>query len=230
MHLLPSDFFSFKQVDKMFSAEYSEGDCLINIDDGKYRLYNPTGYTGVIIYRGWMLTVDEYQSLYDWLAVRGIILINNPAQYQHAHYISGWYAQLKEFTIPTEFEYNPEELVYPVFIKDQVKSNSGLGLKSVARNYAEYLQCVAELKQSRNQLEGNIVARQYTELSDEMRVFYLNGAPNKTPPFLVVLESNFYTVDYAFDVVKNKWVVVECGDGQVSDLKENESYVDLENK
>jgi hypothetical protein len=110
-------------------------------------------------------------------------------------------------------------LVYPVFDKDQVKSNSGFGLKSVAVNYPEYWQCVSELKQSRNQLEGDIVAQHYTKLTDEMRVLYLYGIPNKTPPFPVVLESNVYTVDYAFDVIKIKWIVVECGDGQVSDLK-----------
>lgn len=208
----------------MFSSEYSEGDCLIHVDNGKYRLYNPSGYTGVIIYRGWMLTVSEYKNLYNWLNTRGIVLINTPEQYQLAHYISGWYGQLKDFTIPTQFQYNPEELTYPVFIKDQVKSNSGFGLKSVARNYSEYLQCVVELTQSRNELEGDIVARQYTELSDEMRVFYLYGIPNKIPPFPVQLESNFYTVDYAFDIKKNKWIVVECGDGQVSDLKENQRY------
>lgn len=230
MHLFPSDLFSYKQVDEMFSPEYSEEDCLIQIDNGNYRLYNPTGYTGTIIYRGWMLTVSEYTNLYNWLCNKDIVLINTPEQYQLAHYISGWYDQLKDFTIPTEFEYNPEELNYPVFIKDQVKSNSGLGLKSVAHNYSEYLQCIIELTQSRNELEGNIVARQYTWLSDEMRVFHLYGIPNKTPPFPVQLDSNFYTVDYAFDVKKNKWIVVECGDGQVSDLKENQSYSALENK
>jgi hypothetical protein len=61
----------------MFSSEYSEGDCVIHIADEKYRLYNPTGYAGVIIYRGWMLTIDEYKRLYDWPCIIPRELINS---------------------------------------------------------------------------------------------------------------------------------------------------------
>ncbi len=50
------------------------------------------------VYRGWMLTPDEYTGLYGALAGRGVWLITNPAAYRHAHWLPEWYPLLTDVT------------------------------------------------------------------------------------------------------------------------------------
>src|SRR5688500_9278074 len=38
------------------------------------------------IYRGWMLTPEQYTRLYDAITPRGVHLINDPTAYRHCHY------------------------------------------------------------------------------------------------------------------------------------------------
>lgn len=46
------------------------------------------------LYRGWMLTPDQYTQLFAALAALGIHLLNDPAAYRHCHYLPEWYAAL----------------------------------------------------------------------------------------------------------------------------------------
>lgn len=39
------------------------------------------------VYRGWMLTVEQYRGLYDALAARGTRLVNTPEEYRHCHWL-----------------------------------------------------------------------------------------------------------------------------------------------
>lgn len=41
------------------------------------------------VYRGWMLTPDQYEALYAALEQRGVRLVNDPAAYRHCH----WFPQ-----------------------------------------------------------------------------------------------------------------------------------------
>lgn len=50
------------------------------------------------IYRGWMLRPEHYAQLYDALAARGVLLINDPAAYRHCHYLPEWYPQFEGYT------------------------------------------------------------------------------------------------------------------------------------
>jgi ATP-grasp domain, R2K clade family 3 len=43
------------------------------------------------VYRGWMLRPEQYARLYNALAARGVLLINDPAAYRHCHYLPEWY-------------------------------------------------------------------------------------------------------------------------------------------
>jgi hypothetical protein len=54
--------------------------------------------TTLAIYRGWMLRPGQYQDLYGALAALGLRLINDPAAYQHAHYLPEWYPLLERYT------------------------------------------------------------------------------------------------------------------------------------
>ncbi|MEZ4847286.1 MAG: hypothetical protein R3B93_01360 [Bacteroidia bacterium] len=49
------------------------------------------------IYRGWMLTPDQYAALYG-LFDENIQLINNPTEYQHCHYLPDSYHKIEAKT------------------------------------------------------------------------------------------------------------------------------------
>ena len=93
--LFPSDYFDIKMVDQSYEAEYNAvstspelKSVLFNYDefvaDGKLKIY-PNKYSGECIYRGWMLTPQQYKVLYDFLLDFGITLINSPTEYNQCH-------------------------------------------------------------------------------------------------------------------------------------------------
>ena len=53
------------------------------------------------IYRGWMLSVEKYATLYDSLLGRGIRLVNNPGQYRHCHCLPESYLVIAPCTART---------------------------------------------------------------------------------------------------------------------------------
>jgi hypothetical protein len=50
------------------------------------------------VYRGWMMTADQYEDFYQALAARGIQLVNDPASYRHGHYLPESYPLLESQT------------------------------------------------------------------------------------------------------------------------------------
>lgn len=89
----------------------------------------------IAIYRGWMLKIEEYQSLYDELLKKNIRLINSPTEYKHCHYLPESYNAIQEHTPKTVWIKKEElqnldklhELVNvfenkSVVVKDYVKS------------------------------------------------------------------------------------------------------------
>jgi hypothetical protein len=87
------------------------------------------------IYRGWMMTPDQYRLLYEALAVKGIRLLNDPAAYRHCHYLPESYSVIERQTprsvwIKTKGQISPDEIKAllvafgsaPIVVKDYVKS------------------------------------------------------------------------------------------------------------
>ena len=87
------------------------------------------------IYRGWMLRPEQYVRLYDALAARGVLLINDPAAYRHCHYLPEWYPLFEGDTPRTVWLHSGNEPsmkeiqqalqpfgARPVIVKDFVKS------------------------------------------------------------------------------------------------------------
>jgi len=87
------------------------------------------------LYRGWMLTVDQYEGLYKALLKNvGIELWNNPRQYKFCHHLPEWYESVKEITpksvwFPYEDDFSIHlakhhltKLPKSVVLKDYVKS------------------------------------------------------------------------------------------------------------
>jgi len=87
------------------------------------------------IYRGWMLTPEDYRRLYDALADISIDLINTPAMYRHCHYLPECYPLIQAHTPQTiwlatgpdvDMEAVHQALAVfgdrPIILKDFVKS------------------------------------------------------------------------------------------------------------
>lgn len=135
------------------------------------------------VYRGWMLRPEAYRRLYDALAERGMLLVNDPDAYVHAHHLPGWYAALEGHTprsvwLPAQGEVAMDEVMDllrpfgdgPVFLKDFVKSRkhewteacfipAASDRSSVERVVRRFL----ELQES--DLAGGLVFRAFVDLA-----------------------------------------------------------------
>jgi hypothetical protein len=84
------------------------------------------------IYRGWMLTPNQYKELYDALLLKNIQLINTPSEYEHCHYLPNSYNKIVSKTPKSNWttELNDESIRSltlefgdnPIIVKDFVKS------------------------------------------------------------------------------------------------------------
>ncbi len=85
------------------------------------------------IYRGWMLTPDQYGELYDGLLKKNIRLINTAKEYKHCHYLpesyrkiahktprSNWTIDLgEEKILELASEFNNEAIIVKDFVKSE---------------------------------------------------------------------------------------------------------------
>ena len=55
------------------------------------------------VYRGWMLSADDYVRFYDALAERGLRLVNTPAEYRAAHEFPEYYGAIRAQTARSEW-------------------------------------------------------------------------------------------------------------------------------
>ena len=84
------------------------------------------------IYRGWMLTPNEYRNLFDGLLKKNIELINSPDKYKHCHYLPGSYEKIESKTptsnwttrldVDSILKLTKEFGDRPIIVKDFVKS------------------------------------------------------------------------------------------------------------
>jgi hypothetical protein len=145
--LFPSEPFSPRRVDPDFVREKEAVERLgwpvglidlqelLDAHDAERAIrYVPSG-AGLTVYRGWMLTPAQYSDLYAVLARRGMLLINSPAQYRHAHYLPESYPAIATHTprtvwLPANESWDYDRLAdlllpfgdAPVIVKDYVKS------------------------------------------------------------------------------------------------------------
>lgn len=104
----PCDPLDSRHPDPHFEQEYDDArmlgigvtlvdhDLLVQgeINDATRRLPE----CGDMVYRGWMLTSEQYRHFQWGAAMRGATLRTNHEQYQTAHEITGWYSALADFT------------------------------------------------------------------------------------------------------------------------------------
>ncbi|MDF7812434.1 ATP-grasp domain-containing protein [Hymenobacter sp. YC55] len=224
----PSLPYEPQTVDPLWEPEYqwglNNGIELTLFDEATGRLFPRQLTTAPTLYRGWMLSATEYEALEQLTSLRV-----STAQYQASHQATGWYDQIAEYTFPSWFQpagVAPDfKAGQRYFVKGLVKS---FGADSMVASEAQYIRL-----HEKHQVPADEVlfVREFAELmpNSERRFFVVAGVaygahsvelPTALRPVLARLAPRlFYSLDVA-QLVAGKWVVVEVGDGQVSDLKE----------
>lgn len=241
--LFPCDFLNSKKVDSNFEDEYNTfkkvgfSTSLINLDTEE-KLTTQNLYEK-FIYRGWMLTKESYEKLNK--RCNNSLLINTQ-DYLHSHHLPNWYHEISEYTIPSVIttEENAistfsDLLWQEAFIKDFVKSiNSSKG--SFIYSADDVNIALKLIKQHRGFIEGGIVFRKIINIqkNSETRFFVFNSKVFSNSNNINMISfaekvaklhnSLFFSLDIAIDD-NNDYVVIEIGDGQVSEAKQ----WDLEN-
>lgn len=245
MHLLvPSDPLNRSMPDEAYAEELAAfrelgwQASLFSFEDfeqGDFKVRPPLPDGASVLYRGWMLTVDQYTRLHEAVEARNAALATAPEQYRLCHHLPGWYEQCRDLTIRTVFADEGSDFSAMLatlgwqkyFVKDYVKSLTTTR-GSVASTVDEVHEVVALLRRYRGQIEGGVCIREYVALrpATEERYFVFHGvayAREGEPPDIVRdvtrrVRSPFFSVDVV-ETDTGELMVVELGDGQVSDRK-----------
>jgi hypothetical protein len=154
------------------------------------------------IYRGWMLTPNQYQTLYDGLLIKNIVLINTPIEFQHCHYLPNSYKKIEANTPLSKWTkiIDDSELLKlsshfgnnPIIVKDFVKSEKHNWEEACfipdASNFENVKTVVKKFLELRgSSLNEGLVFRRFENLeylsehsksgmplTKEFRVFFLN--------------------------------------------------------
>jgi hypothetical protein len=176
------------------------------------------------LYRGWMLSAAEYEQL-----ARLLPLAVSPAEYLASHHATGWYDAVAPHTFPSRFLTEPVALDFAAgrryFVKGLAKSFGAESVVAAPAQLAGFWQ--------RHELPAGtpLFVRDFAELkpASERRFFVVRGQafgaggaalPAALHAAVVALQPRLF---YSFDVAETlagQPVLVEVGDGQVSDLKE----------
>lgn len=133
------------------------------------------------VYRGWMLTPDEYEFFYSLLRQRNLDLVTTPEQYVHCHWLPNNYPEISNVTphtvwIPTPDCFDMDKILMalhqfggrPLVIKDYVKSRKHEWFEacfipdsSDETSVAKVTKRFLELQD--DDLQGGLVFREYLE-------------------------------------------------------------------
>jgi ATP-grasp domain, R2K clade family 3 len=206
----------------------------IRVQSGDFCVTPPLPGTSEILYRGWMLSADEYGRLVAGVSGAGARLAIDRAAYFASHHLPQWYPLLADLT--------PETRIYPLncdleaelralgwpgfFIKDYVKSlKTSTG--SLITKPEQVGAVVAAMRRFRGVIEGGFCVRRIENFlpDTERRYFVLDGTPHAptgdVPPIVHECARRLRNRFYSVDVVQRadgQQRIVEVGDGQVSDL------------
>jgi hypothetical protein len=221
-----------RTVDPLWAPEYEWAQAqglatgLVDVDNNKVWLGTPASAAPLppMLYRGWMLTAAEYSQL-----ARLLPLSVAPEEYLSSHQATGWYDAVAGYTFPSQFLTEPTHLDFAAgrryFVKTLVKSFGPDSVLSTQKQLAGFRAC-HELAAHEPLFVRDFVA---LKPASERRFFVVRGRafgadgatlPSSLQGALVALQPRLF---YSFDVAETlagQPVLVEVGDGQVSDLKE----------
>jgi hypothetical protein len=201
-----------------------------------------------VLYRGWMLNIDEYQILEYEIKKYGAKLFTTTESYRFCHHLPFWYPKIAHLTAETiildenaNFKEALANLKWPsYFIKDFVKSNS-MSPGSLVKSKDDIQEVVLAIKKYRGCIEGGVCVRHGEDYltNSEQRFFVVKGiAYSNTEKFSPKHATNPYTIPeiltecvhkigfangfFSVDIARRtdgKFRIIEIGDGQVSDPK-----------
>lgn len=184
------DYFTHSQPDSEYAVEYAAATALgletylfdfdAFVAGGEPRL-RPSYPSKPLIYRGWMLTVEQYARLHAALLQQGVTLVTSPEEYENAHHLPTWYHLVEPYTarsvwsrgIPDDYE--KQRLLknfdhQPLIVKDYVKSRKHewnqacfIPDSSDLPNAERIIDTFIERQGS--DLAGGVVLRQYVPLT-----------------------------------------------------------------
>jgi len=164
-------------------------------------------YPVSLIYRGWMLSYQQYEKLYQLLLTKNYQLMVSPTAYRESHYLDKWYPKLSDLTAKTYFsEGTPSEEKIKemlskfdhksIIVKDYVKTLNYEWYESCfikdASNNEEALKVINNfINKQGDSFSGGLVLREYLDIkktnrhfkegdgleNEEVRVFCLDKEP-----------------------------------------------------
>lgn len=243
--LYPNDPFAARQPDEMYVQEYQAARASglsvslyshENLLAGEHPLKSVLLPNVPVVLRGWMLPIETYALLFQFIEKAGAPALVRPDAYWKCHWLNGWYSSLQTYTPDTVFADDGADYAAVVarkdwaayFVKDQVKSLS-TGRGSVCHSPHEIGEVVEGIRHYRGQLEGSVVIREleaFVPGSEERhfvfqeRPFSRRGAvPEPVQRAASLIDSPFFSVDTVRHE-DGRLRIVELGDGQVSDRKD----------
>jgi hypothetical protein len=243
--IFPSDYFKCKQVDEAYLAEVNALQnvgfetsviSLEGLGSGSSKIFPMPDLGSKLIYRGWMITPNDYLLLVKVVRNNGGDVWISGDEYLATHYLPNWYPLIRDLTPEThcfpvsdDLEMELSRLAWSkFFIKDYVKSlKTSIG--PIINEPATIKTVIAEMQKYRGVIEGGICVRQVEDfmVETEQRYFVIDGKPfaalpEAEIPEIVVecarrINSKFFSIDI---VERNDGCkrVIEIGDGQVSGL------------
>jgi hypothetical protein len=181
------------------------------------------------LYRGWMLSEAEYQQL----ATLTPLLVE-PALYLASHQASAWYSTIAPFTPRSVFAPASEA---QWAVEDFLRSNGRCFVKGVVKSFGPASKITSQtdltslLRKHQIAADELLFVREFIDLSAraEERFFAVQGVaygasgcafPPELRLALAQLQNRwFYTIDIAY-TKQGQPIIIEIGDGQVSDTKE----------
>lgn len=95
-----------KQPDEMYQAEANAARsagmevrlidfealvCDGNVEKALRSIPKTAAFAAPAVYRGWMMTPEQYLTFYRGLSGLGLPLINQPQEYKYCHYLPEWF-------------------------------------------------------------------------------------------------------------------------------------------
>lgn len=243
--LYPSDPLDQRRPDETYAEEHEASaraglSCsLFSLDDfeatQKLKPLPAIQPGDVVIYRGWMLPVSEYEKLHAAIRAKDATPLVSVEDYRSCHHLPGWYASCEDLTPQTVFAEPGSDYQAAVagvswkayFVKDHVKSLTTTR-GSVARNLDGIDEVVREIEKYRGSIEGGVCIREYEEFvpETEERYFVFLRKPyahdDVVPALVQEISRRIHSPFYSVDTVRREdgeARLVELGDGQVSDRK-----------
>lgn len=242
--LYPNDPFQPKLPDEIYLEEYEAAKAaglivaLFSHEEflaGSFKVRPALEPEDLICYRGWMLTISDYERLCASVQKTGAQMLTSPATYELCHHLPKWYPLLADYTPVSHFFSETDDVAGAVqalgwkgcFLKDYVKSLSTDG-GSLVTDLSTIPEVIAKMRKYRGQIEGGLCAREIEDFlpETEQRHFVFQGIPHSLQgpvPEIVTLAaekiaSPFFSVD-TIQARDGRLRIVELGDGQVSDRK-----------